>query len=246
MLAEPRDQQRLLDLADLDTKVSQVLHQRRILPQHAEIVELAEERKQIASELVAANTALSDAEFVLDKAERDLEPVRDRLARDRQRLDDGAVSDPKVINSMLIEVGKLEQRISDLEDAQLEAMSAVEDASAVQVAVDGRRKDSEARLRQLMVDRDAALAKLDAEVAELQVERKTIVAELPKDLVTMYEKVRERTGLGAARLERNRCTGCGLELNSSELRRIAAAMSKEVLRCEECSRILVRTNANAG
>lgn len=242
MLAEPRAQLRLLDLADIDTKVAQVLHQRRVLPQHAQIVALAEKRKAVSAELVAANTALSDAQYVLDKAENDLIPVRDRLARDRERLDSGAISDPKVASSMLVEVGKLEQRINDLEDAQLEAMQAVEEATAVQADAQQRRLAGDTELRALMASRDEALAKLDDEVAQLQAERTSVVAELPKDLVVIYDKVRERTGLGAARLERNRCTGCGLELNAAELRRIAATMSHEVVRCEECSRILVRAN----
>ena len=38
-----------------------------------------------------------------------------------------------------------------------------------------------------------------------------------------------------------RCGGCQPELNNIELGRIKAAPSDEVIRCEECSRILVRT-----
>ena len=45
--------------------------------------------------------------------------------------------------------------------------------------------------------------------------------------------------LGA--LRRRECGGCRLTLNPSDLATIAAAPSDEVVRCEECSRILVRT-----
>jgi predicted nucleic acid-binding Zn-ribbon protein len=38
-----------------------------------------------------------------------------------------------------------------------------------------------------------------------------------------------------------RCTGCQLEVNAADLGTFAAAADDEVLRCEECSRILVRT-----
>ena len=56
-----------------------------------------------------------------------------------------------------------------------------------------------------------------------------------------YDKIRATSGIGAAALTRRRCGGCQLELNQIELNRIAAAPADEVLRCEECRRILVRT-----
>jgi predicted nucleic acid-binding Zn-ribbon protein len=42
-------------------------------------------------------------------------------------------------------------------------------------------------------------------------------------------------------LRARRCEGCRLELNPQELQRIRAAADDEVVRCEECRRILVRT-----
>ena len=48
-------------------------------------------------------------------------------------------------------------------------------------------------------------------------------------------------GVGAARLYQRRCEGCRLELPPSDINRIRAAAENEVVRCEECGRILVRT-----
>jgi predicted nucleic acid-binding Zn-ribbon protein len=47
--------------------------------------------------------------------------------------------------------------------------------------------------------------------------------------------------VGAAELHQRRCLGCRLEINAADLRQFAAAAPDEVLRCEECGRILVRT-----
>lgn len=241
MLAEPSAQMRLLDLAAVDTEISQLAHQRKSLPEHAEINALAETRKRVTARLVEANTALSDARYALEKAERDLDPVRDRLQRDQQRLDSGAVTDAKTVAGLADEVVKLKQRLSDLEDDQLDAMQLVEDATARQQAVQAERDHDDIRLREVMGHRDAQVAALDAEVADRQAERAIIAGDLPTDLIAAYDKTRERTGLGAAKLQHGRCTGCGLELNPAELRRITATVSNEVLRCEECGRILVRT-----
>ncbi len=60
--------------------------------------------------------------------------------------------------------------------------------------------------------------------------------------MALYEKIRgQQAGIGAAELKQRRCTGCRLELNNVEIARLRSADDDEVLRCEECRRILVRT-----
>ncbi len=72
--------------------------------------------------------------------------------------------------------------------------------------------------------------------------RASVVDEVGADLVTLYEKIRlSNGGTGAAALRQRRCGGCQLELNPVEIQRIRSAPEDEVLRCEECRRILVRT-----
>ena len=69
-----------------------------------------------------------------------------------------------------------------------------------------------------------------------------VVVGVGEDLVALYEKVRKNSdGIGAAVLRRRRCEGCNLELNQGEINRFTAADEDEVLRCEECRRILIRT-----
>ena len=47
---------------------------------------------------------------------------------------------------------------------------------------------------------------------------------------------------GAAALHQRRCQGCRLEINAVDIDKFRAAAADEVLRCEECRRILVRTS----
>jgi len=61
--------------------------------------------------------------------------------------------------------------------------------------------------------------------------------------MALYEKLREqKNGVGAAALRRRECGGCRLTLNASDLAVIAKAPADDVVRCEECGRILVRTS----
>jgi predicted nucleic acid-binding Zn-ribbon protein len=90
---------------------------------------------------------------------------------------------------------------------------------------------------------DKNVAELDAEVEQIGRSRTDVVAGVGEDLVALYEKIRASSdGIGAAVLRRRRCEGCNLELNQGEINRFTAAAEDEVLRCEECRRILVRTS----
>jgi predicted nucleic acid-binding Zn-ribbon protein len=232
----------LLQVQTLDSALMQLVNRRRTLPELGELQRLAIEQEELDDALVAAETAVSDLEADQARAEADLEPVRERLARNRKRIADGTVPDPKALNSMIEEVAHLEKRISDLEDAELEVMEALEEATATR---DRRRTEAAAlaeRESDLTARRDVQLGIIDAEVAERRQGRDLLVPQLPADLLTLYSRIAgSHSGVGAAELVQRRCTGCRLEINAADLRTFIAAAEDEVLRCEECGRILIRT-----
>lgn len=101
----------------------------------------------------------------------------------------------------------------------------------------------EARVTDVTARRDARLEEIDAETATARKERETIAGAVPEDLLKLYEKIREQQGgVGAARLYQRRCEGCRLELNITELNELREAAADAVVRCENCRRILVRTD----
>ena len=86
-------------------------------------------------------------------------------------------------------------------------------------------------------------ADIDAELAKLAAERGPIVEGMPADLLALYDRLRAaKGGVGAAALRARQCSGCMLSLDNAELAVIRSASTDEVLRCEECQRILVRTS----
>lgn len=242
MQAAATAQTRLLQLQSIDTAIAQLDHRRRSLPELAAIAERQVVRRRQAEELIAANTAVSDLELDQAKAEDDLVPVRQRLQRDQQRVNDGTVSDPKQLNALLDEIEHLKRRIVALEDDELEVMERLEAATGVRDQLVADRAAGEGELRALISARDTQFAELDAELAGQRSQREGLVAELPADLVDLYDKVRAKSGgVGAAALVQRRCAGCQLQVNAADLVRYRHASPDEVLRCEECNRILVRT-----
>lgn len=239
--AAPQDQWRLLDVQAHDTRLTQLAHRRRTLPEHAEVDKLESLLKTVADQLVAVRTVASDVTRELAKAEADVELVRQRAARDQGRLDSGLGS-AKDLQAIQHELASLAQRKSVLEDAELEVMERLEAAQARVGEVEGERERLTAELAGVIARRDRLVADVEDEADRERQGRANAAAGLPKELLALYEKVREQAGgIGAARLYQRRCEGCRLELNTTDINRIRAAAADTVIRCEECRRILVRT-----
>jgi uncharacterized protein len=232
---------RLLELAELDTALDRLAHRRRNLPELAEIQSLEERVGGVRDAIVAAETDISDLDREQRKAEQDVDQVRARAARDQQRLDSGQVSSPRELENLQSEIASLQRRQSDLEDVVLEVMERRETAAQSHTERVSERDEIQAELAAASERRDAGFAEIDDESTGTGARRTALAKEIPDALLTLYERLRDQHGVGAAALKRGRCEGCHLALNTVDLNRIRAADPDEVLRCEECRRILVRT-----
>ncbi|WP_186768313.1 zinc ribbon domain-containing protein [Streptomyces qinzhouensis] len=242
MNAAPADQIRLLDVQNLDVRLSQLAHKRKSLPEHAELESLTKDLTQLRDLLVAAQTEESDTAREQTKAEQDVDQVRQRAARDQQRLDSGAITSPKDLESLQREIVSLAKRQGDLEDVVLDVMERREAVQERVAELTARVSSVQTKADDATVRRDTAQQELDEQSTAIIKERETIAAVVPADLLKLYEKLRvQQGGIGAARLYQRRCEGCRLELNITELNEVRKAPGDTVVRCENCSRILVRT-----
>jgi predicted nucleic acid-binding Zn-ribbon protein len=241
VMASPQDQWRLLDVQAHDTKLRQLAHRRGTLPEIEQVALLRERASRIGDEIVAARIESTDVARELAKAEADVEQVRQRAARNQSRLDAGQGS-AKDLQAMQHELITLSERQAVLEEAELDVMERAETAQQRIGELEAERVRLSEELSELEAVLASRYADIDAEVDAEERARTSISEGLPGDLIALYEKIREQAGgIGAARLARRRCEGCRLELNTTDLNRFREAAENEVLRCEECRRILIRT-----
>jgi predicted nucleic acid-binding Zn-ribbon protein len=239
--AEPAVQLRLLELQGLDTALARLEHRRHALPELTVVAGADTRLAELRDAVVLAETEVSDLDREQRRLDADVEQVRQRSRRDQQRMESGGVP-AKELESLQHEVESLARRQSDLEDAELEVMERREEAESRAAALRAEVAAVTAEREAAVHARDAAWVEIDAEAAEDTGARASMAGELPEDLLALYEKVRAAAGgVGAAELRQRRCEGCRLELAGSELRAARAAAPDEVLRCENCRRILVRT-----
>jgi uncharacterized protein len=240
--ADPAAQLALLDLQELDSRADQLRHQRAHLPELAEIATLNGARTEIDDRRRDAQIAVDDLTTEQKKVDLDVEQVKARRSRDQQRMDQGLITNPKDLERMQGELASLERRIGTLEDEELEVMARLEDAEKDLSAATQELAATDDQLSALGASRDEKTSDLERSLADVEAERGPAVALIPADLVALYDRLRaSKGGVGVGALHRRECGGCRLTLDASELAEVRAAPADEVLRHEECQRILVRT-----
>ena len=226
----------------VDAQVDQLRHQRTRLPEVADITALTQSRSELVDQMRDAQIVVDDLTAAQAKADADVESVKTRRTRDRDRMDSGQISNPKDLERMQHELVSLERRITTLEDEEIEVMEQLEQAQARLGVLAGQVQEADARLAELTTARDEKVAAIDAELDAVAARRAPALEAMPEDLLALYERLRtSKGGVGAAELRQRRCTGCQLTIDNAELAIIRAKPSNEVVRCEECTRILVRT-----
>ncbi|WP_027942257.1 zinc ribbon domain-containing protein [Amycolatopsis taiwanensis] len=240
MKAEPAVQRQLLELAKVDAELSRVEHRRRTLPELAEIGDAEKTLRERRDALVSTQTAASDLDREITRQEKEVESVHARGDRDRKLMESGSVA-AKQMTDIQHELDTLSRRQTALEDDLLELMERRE-ALEMDARHTGAEVDkAEESLADAKRRRDEALADLDTTQARRAEDRAKLLPKFGDDLLRLYERVREQKGIGAALMKARRCGACQLELDRSTVAEIKAAPEDEVVRCDNCGAILVRT-----
>ncbi|HLT11132.1 MAG TPA: hypothetical protein VK028_10030, partial [Micromonosporaceae bacterium] len=195
MKADPDAQRRLLELQAIDTALAQLAHRERNLPEHAELERLRRELAALEDERVRAQVAVDDIDRDIARLEKDIEQVRARADRDRARLDVGT-GPAKELEALQHELATLTRRQGELEDAELELMEQREQAQARLDEIERRLASGREEQAAVEERRQVALADLAKQQEAKRAARGPLTAELPADLLGLYEKIRESTGMG--------------------------------------------------
>ena len=239
MKASYEHQALLLDLQQLDTALRQIAHKGANLPEIAVLASLEGDGSRLRSRLATEQGAWEDAQSELKRIESDVAVVEARVVRDEQRI--ASSSSSKDVAALEGELAALAKRRSDLEDLQLEVMERVESLGAVAAVTRGELDQLDTRRVDAETGRDAKLAELEADRAQVVANRETIAATVPADLLALYERQRDRYGVGASLLRGGVSSASGVALTGSDLAAVRAAAEDDVVLCPDSNAVLVRT-----
>ena len=240
MKAPKSAQEKLLALQALDSSLIQLDHKARNLPVSKLLDEKTIAHATARDLCVAAETEKSDIKHELSKSEVDVEQVVSRIERDEKRLASGQGT-PKELEQLQHELGSLAKRRAELEEIELEVMVRIEALDQRIASLSTERDSLHEEVIKLSKEKDVALEEINRAKNATISERSALAGEIEPELLSLYEKISgSADGIGAARLHAGQCQGCNLTINAADLSKINSLPEDDVVRCEECRRILVR------
>ncbi|MGO1544354.1 MAG: zinc ribbon domain-containing protein [Gulosibacter sp.] len=243
MKAHPKEQLRLLELAQVDARHARLQHLAKNMPEQIHLVEIEQDRRTRRAAAAEALGVLEDARSELATIQSDSKLVAERRARDEKRLSSASsTKDIAALQAELDTIARRQETLDDQELAQLEQVETLTEAHDEKVAA---MREIEAQAADLLERRDLARENLRKEAKELATDRKTLVDSLSAELVALYEERRKRAGVGAAELVGKVSTASQETIETADLARITKAPADEVLFCPDTGAILVRTERSA-
>lgn len=232
---------RLLEIQDLDLAADRLRHRSRTLQERADLGAASSEQAEL--ETVASDVAATahDLGRAQRRHEDEVTGLEDKLASTNRQLYGGTVTAPRELQALQDEAAGLARRIGATEDALLEVMEALEPVQAEVDRISTARDDVDRRVAGAQDGLARAEEAIGKELVEVEAARAALADAVPDELLARYERIRARAGgVGIARLDGHRCTGCHLELPNREVDDLRRLPSDEVAIHDECGRILVR------
>lgn len=239
MNADLAQQRLLLELAELDSELARLTHRAATLPERKERERVQIDHTAAVDRGAALQLAIEDVDTQAGRLESEIDAVRQREDRDRALLDSGTVN-PKQVTDLQHELETLQRRQDSLEESLLELLEQREglqaryDAEAA--VVDGLQTELSGAQQAL----DTALGDVESTRVGRAGRRDELAGSLDAELLALYERQRASGGIGAGPLRGHQCGACRIEIDRGQLAKISAAPIDAVLRCPECSAILLR------
>ncbi|HUH06497.1 MAG TPA: hypothetical protein VML96_01700 [Egibacteraceae bacterium] len=238
--ASPEEQRRLVELQRVDTAIRQLAHRRSNLPEQQALDENADTLSRVSAELSSARERSERLASQQRRHEDEISAVDSRRKSEEGRMYSGLITSERELEALRSELGSLKARKNALEDALLEIMEQREELDSLVATLTQRQDELSGSVAALTSARDAAATDIDAELSAREAERRTVAADLPGDVVELYDELRARKqGVGVAELHGRTCMGCRLELTAIEMEETKEAVGSGLARCPQCGRIIV-------
>ncbi len=200
-------------------------------------LENSEELLAAKNQLELAQAGKSQAERALREIEVQAKGQQIKIEQSESSLYGGKVRNPKELQDLQNEVAALKRHQSTLEERQLEAMLKAETQQTALQAAEVNLSHVQSRLgdqhSQLIEEQNTLARNLE----RLQVERRSIVVDIAKQSLEMYESLRQqRRGVAVVEILDNACSACGTTLTAALQQ--AARSTSQLARCPSCNRIL--------
>ena len=232
---------RLLDLQRVDSAIDRLTQRKADLPEQRILDDLGTELEEARSAHGVKKAELDEIARDQSRLEAEVQMIDDKIKHESNRLYVGDITSPKELASIQAELDSLRRRKNHLEDQDLEVMERRESVEKDMAGLTERLEELERRSKEATEARDHAAVEIESELEQNSSSRAEIIPAIAPDLLETYEELRpKKGGVAAAALQGGVCRGCGVALSPVALDEIKRLDPGELVRCENCRRILVR------
>jgi predicted nucleic acid-binding Zn-ribbon protein len=173
----------------------------------------------------------------LHRAEEEVTQLRIKIEQTEAALYGGKVRNPKELQDLQNEAISLKKYLAVLEDRQIEAMLAQEEAEELLSATATQLQDVRRKVAEVHASLATEQTLLSKDVLRQESERQAAITGLPPEDLRLYEQLRQnRNGIAVAKVTDQACAACGSTLSAALLS--AARSPNLITRCATCGRIL--------
>ncbi len=227
------DLEKLIDLQQLDSKISQLKERTQEIPESIEGLNGTLEGGK--RELEEAEALLGEKNTRRRELELEVESSREMLTKYRSQLME--VKTNKEYQAMLHEIANEEGEIAQKEDQILEGMMVIEETEQLTEKARIQFQEHEKEIIRKRGELEKFASAAQAQIDDLQQEKNGLQSQIPEDLNHQYEKIATvRNGLALAEAKDQSCQACHVKMRPQLFAEIKS--SQEIIRCENCSRFL--------
>lgn len=234
MTASPKIQlQQLVDLQKIDDQISE---HKKIL---ADIPLQLESARAELEEKKSILKVITEEIEALQKQRKDLElevqGENDHMAKAKTKLP--AVKTNKEYTAILAEVDAIKEKVSKIEDKELEIMEVLEVKAKEIPGVEKKCQEEDAHFTEYKQKKEAEEKRFKQELEELVAKRKNISDHVETVILKRYEKIsNSRNGKGVVGVRDSICQGCFQQVLPQTV--IEVKVGEKIHQCEGCLRFL--------
>jgi len=230
MSVSPKIQlQQLVDLQKIDDQISEHKKALADIPRQLDSASSELEKKKIILKVVTEEIA------ALQKQRKDLElevqGENDHMAKAKTKLP--AVKTNKEYTAILNEVDAIKEKVSKIEDKELEVMETLEEKAKEIPGVEKKCKEEDAFFSEYRQKKETEEKRFKEELEELVVKRKSISDQLETVILKRYQKIFDsREGRAVSGLRGDICQGCFQHVLPQMV--IEIKMGQKIHQCSSC------------
>jgi uncharacterized protein len=230
----------LIQLQDIDKAIRARQEEKRKLPEL--LAELEGKSEANKAELDRVREALEAAQKGKRDRDRDLEEGVQKVEKLKSRTPD--IKTNKEYTALLKEIETAEQENKAIEEDILKLMEKIDAAAGEITSAESRSAEDAAAIAAERKQLEENMAKLEAELSNVERERNELAARVDAPLLARYQKrYKSLAGKVVVEARGESCSGCFMSIPPQLF--VNVKKNTEIITCPHCSRILYYKEAIA-